>query len=63
MTNELSVFDIAVAAYRESCNQNGSTFNQPIEEYSNLMANIVYLRTSSTGYVARYDTRRRRILV
>lgn len=63
MTNSLSVFDISVAAYRESCNQNGSVFKQPIEQYSDLMANIVYLRTSSTGYVARYDRRRRRILV
>ena len=62
MTHNLSGFDIAVAAYRESCDQNGSVFKQPIERHSNLMANIVYLRTSSTGYVARYDRRRRRIL-
>lgn len=62
MANNLSEFDVAVTAYRESCDQNDAIFKQPIEKLSNSMANIVYLRTSSTGYVARYDRRRRRIL-
>lgn len=63
MANELSPFDEAVAAYREQCDRNDMSFQQPVEEYSNVIHNVVYLRNQSVGYVARYDRRRRRMLV
>jgi hypothetical protein len=62
MSDTLSNFDLAVAAYRDSCDRNNLRFHQPSEAYSKQMENVVYLRTSPTSFVARYDIRRRRIL-
>ncbi|MFE4107622.1 hypothetical protein [Almyronema epifaneia] len=56
-------FESAVSAYRESCDRSDVLFKQPVEEYSQLIDNVIYLRTSSVGYVARYDIRRRRMLI
>lgn len=63
MSNSASKYERAVAAYRDSCDRNNIEFQQPLEEYSDLIDSVIYLRTSSVGYVARYDTRRRRMLV
>jgi hypothetical protein len=59
----LSDFDLAVAAYQADCDRQGLTFQQPSEEYSKQVSNVVYLRTSNVGYLARYNVKRRRILV
>ncbi|NJL87210.1 MAG: hypothetical protein HC886_16510 [Leptolyngbyaceae cyanobacterium SM1_1_3] len=63
MTNEPSKFELAVVAYRESCDRDDLIFQQPVEEHSKVIDNVIYLRTGSVGYVARYDVRRRRMLV
>lgn len=56
-------FDLAVAAYQESCDRDNLVFQSPDEALSRQIDNVVYLRVSPTGYVARYDIRRRRMLV
>jgi len=58
-----SGFDLAVTAYKELCSNDSTLFRQPIEEYSGQINNVVYLRTGSVGYVARFDVRRHRLLV
>ncbi len=58
-----SSFDIAVAAHQEYRNINLVIFQQPIEEHSEQINSVVYLRTSPNGCVARVDVRRHRILV
>ncbi|MBE9077206.1 hypothetical protein IQ241_07845 [Romeria aff. gracilis LEGE 07310] len=63
MADSPSNYDLAVAAYRESCDRNNLTFRQPVEAFSKRIDNVIYMRTSSVGYVARYDIRRRQILV
>lgn len=63
MTNSPSNYDLAVSAYRESCDRNNLTFKQPVEEYSKRIDNVIYMRVSPVGYVARYDIRRRQILI
>ncbi len=63
MSSSASKFNQAVDAYRNSCDRNNLEFQQPLEEYSDLIDTVIYLRTSSVGYVGRYDTRRRRMLV
>jgi hypothetical protein len=56
-------FDLAVAAYRESCDVNDLVFQAPDETLSRQVDNVIYLRVKPAGYVARYDIRRRRLLV
>lgn len=56
-------FDLAVTAYRESCDLSDLVFQDPNEELSRQVDNVVYLRVNPSGYVARYDIRRRRLLV
>jgi hypothetical protein len=56
-------FDLAVAAYPESCDLNDLVFQAPNETLSRQVDNVVYLRVNPAGYVARYDIRRRRLLV
>jgi len=56
-------FDLAVAAYRESCGLSDIVFQAPNEALSRQVDNVVYLRVNPAGYVARYDIRRRRLLV
>ena len=63
MVNSSSDFDTAVAAYRDYCTSQSMQFLQPIEEYSRQINNVIYLRTSAIGYVARFDIRRYRLLV
>lgn len=63
MTTPISNYDLAVSAYRESCDRNALPFDQPVEAYSKQIDNVIYLRTSNTGYVARYDIKRRRMLI
>ena len=63
MSNAGSDFEFAVSAYRESRELSSLSFQQPIEAYSKRVDNVVYPRTSATGYVARYDIRRRRMLI
>lgn len=63
MTNNSSNFEIALSAYQEICDRNNLPFQQPIEEYSKQINDVLYLRTGPTGYIARYDIRRQRILV
>jgi tRNA splicing ligase len=58
----MNSFDTAVLAYRESCDLGHINFQQPIEEFSRQIDDVIYLRVSATGYVARYDVRRRRLL-
>lgn len=58
-----SNFDLAVSAYRESCDRLNLDFKQPLEEHSKLIDNVIYLRTGAVGYVGRYDIRRRHMLV
>ncbi|MBE9066850.1 hypothetical protein IQ260_09310 [Leptolyngbya cf. ectocarpi LEGE 11479] len=62
MAEKISDFDQAVAAYKDSCDRNNMTFQQPSEEHSELIHNVMYLRKSPASYVARYDTRRQRVL-
>lgn len=62
MADTQSAFDSAVAAYKESCDRNDTTFTQPSEEHSELIHGVMYLRVSPSSYVARYDTRRQRVL-
>ncbi|MEM9804217.1 MAG: hypothetical protein AAF959_02970 [Cyanobacteria bacterium P01_D01_bin.56] len=62
MTDTQSTFEKAVAAYKESCDRNQTTFQQPSEEHSNTIHYVMYLRVSPVSYVARYDTRRQRVL-
>jgi hypothetical protein len=54
---------MAVTAYQERCSNDSILFQQPVEEYSGQINNVVYLRTSPVGYVARFDIRRHRLLV
>jgi hypothetical protein len=63
MNDLLSNFDTAVVAYRENCDRLGTTFQQPSEEHSLVTGSMVYLRNSPTGYVARYNMKRNRILL
>jgi len=63
MVTPLSNFDTAVSAYRDKCDRDGLDFRQPDEAFSKQINDVVYLRTSAVGYVARYDTRRRCMLV
>lgn len=63
MADSLSDFETAVAAYRELCDRNSLTFHQPVEEYSTVVHNLVYLRTAPAGFVARYSLRRRTLLI
>jgi len=63
MTDIPSNFEIALLAYQEICDRNNLPFQQPVEEYSKQINNVFYLRKSVTGYIARYDMRRQRILV
>ncbi|MEO1094496.1 MAG: hypothetical protein AAFX01_06305 [Cyanobacteria bacterium J06638_28] len=58
MTN----FETAVTAYKEKCTTESLPFVEPIEEYSKEFNQVIYLQTGMTGYVARYDTRRNRLL-
>ncbi|MEM7065030.1 MAG: hypothetical protein AAF572_17960 [Cyanobacteria bacterium P01_B01_bin.77] len=62
MADKIPDFDQAVAAYKDTCDRNNLTFQQPSEEYSELIHDVVYLRKSPASYVARYDTRRQRVL-
>lgn len=62
MTDTQSTFEQAVAAYKESCDRRETLFQQPSEEYSNQIHDVMYLRVSPVSYVARYDTRRQRVL-
>jgi len=61
--NTPSNFDMAVDAYQERCSNDSILFQQPIEEYSRQINNVIYLRVSPVGYVARFDIRRHRLLV
>ncbi len=63
MVNTPSNFDMAVAAYQERCSNDSIVFQQPVEAYSGQSNNVIYLRTSPIGYVARFDIRRHRLLV
>lgn len=63
MTDAPSYFDLAVSAYRTNCDLHDISFQQPSEEHSKLVSNVIYLRTSDVGYVARYNIKRRRILI
>lgn len=56
-------FDLAVAAYREGCDLNNLIFQDPDQDLSRQVDNVIYLRVNPSGYVARYDIRRRRLLV
>lgn len=62
MADSIPDFDQAVAAYKASCDRNNLTFHQPSEEYSEAIHSVIYLRTGPASYVARYDTRRHRVL-
>ncbi len=62
MEDTQTIFEKAVEAYRENCDRNDLTFQQPSEEYSNMIHDVMYLRVSPASYVARYDTRRQRVL-
>ncbi|MEL6139877.1 MAG: hypothetical protein AAFR42_21040 [Cyanobacteria bacterium J06628_6] len=63
MSDTPSAFDKAVAAYQDNCDRNDIPFQQPVEEYSKIIDQVVYLRARPASFVARYDIRRRRILV
>ncbi len=54
---------MAVAAYQERCSNDSIFFEEPVEAYSGQINNVIYLRTSPIGYVARFDIRRHRLLV
>lgn len=54
---------MAVTAYQDRCSTDSIIFQQPVEEYSGQINNVIYLRTGSVGYVARFDIRRHRFLV
>lgn len=56
-------FDLAVTAYRESCDLKELVFQSPSETLSRQIDNVIYLRVNPAGYVARYDIRRRRLLI
>jgi hypothetical protein len=56
-------FELAVDAYQESCDRNDLVFQSPDGNLSRQIDNVVYLRVNPAGYVARYDIRRRRLLV
>ena len=62
MADNLSNFDKAVAAYKDKCDRNNLPFQQPTEEHSNTVHDLMYLRVSPSSYVARYDIRRQRVL-
>ncbi|MEM6251570.1 MAG: hypothetical protein AAF821_01495 [Cyanobacteria bacterium P01_D01_bin.156] len=62
MVDKALVFEKAVAAYQESCKRNDLAFEQPSEEHSNLIHDVMYLRVSPGSYVAKYDVRRQRVL-
>jgi len=62
MSDPKASFDTAVLAYRERCDRNGLVFQQPQEALSKVVNGVVYLKISS-GYLARYDIRRKRLLV
>jgi hypothetical protein len=62
VANIPSNYDIAVAAYKERCSKDSILFQQPIEECSEQINSVVYLRTSPVGYVARFDMSRHRLL-
>ncbi|MBX2865280.1 MAG: hypothetical protein KTR27_17155 [Leptolyngbyaceae cyanobacterium MAG.088] len=55
-------FEKAVEAYKQSCGLKEIPFQQPSEEHSNLIHDVMYLRVSPVSYVARYDIRRKRVL-
>jgi hypothetical protein len=63
VVNTPSSFDIAATTYRERCSNDSILFQQLVEEYSRQINNVVYLRTSTIGYVARFDIRHHRLLV
>ena len=63
MADFSSDFALAVAAYRESCDSTDLIFQDPSATLSRQVDNVIYLRVNTSGYVARYDTRRRRLLV
>jgi len=63
MADSADNLDLAVAAYRESCDLNDLAFQTPDETLSRQVDNVIYLRTNPAGYVARYDIRRRRLLI
>ena len=62
MVNVPFDFDVAVAAYQERCSKDSIVFQEPVEAYSGQINNVIYLRTSPIGYVARFDVRRHRLL-
>lgn len=62
MVDNTGNFEKAVDAYRESCEQKQLTFQQPSQEHSNMIHDVMYLRIRPSSYVARYDTRRQRVL-
>ena len=62
MSDTKAIFESAVSAYKEKCEQNNLTFQQPSEEHSNMIHQVMYLRVNAVSYVARYDTRRQRML-
>ncbi|ASC72666.1 hypothetical protein XM38_036240 [Halomicronema hongdechloris C2206] len=62
MADSMSTFDTAVLAYKDRCNRTGLVFQQPIEAMSKVVNGVVYLKISA-GYLARYDIRRKRLLI
>ena len=55
-------FEEILAAYQDYCDRNNLTAKQPSEEHSTMIHGVVYLRATPVSYVARYDTRRQRLL-
>lgn len=55
-------FETMAAEYKDYCDRNNLTFQQPSEEHSNMIHGVMYLRTNPVSYVARYDTRRQQFL-
>ncbi|MGD1854190.1 MAG: hypothetical protein ACFB2W_08045 [Leptolyngbyaceae cyanobacterium] len=62
MSDSQSLFESAVAAYKEKCDREDIAFQQPSKEHSELIHQVMYLRVNPASYVARYDTRRQRVL-
>lgn len=63
MTDTPSNYNLAAVAYREMCDLNDIPFEQPSEEYSQQINNVVYLRVGATGFLGRYDGQRGQVLV
>lgn len=62
MASNISNFKDVLVAYKDYCDLNGLTVQQPTEEHSTMIHGVMYLRETPVSYVARYDTRRNKFL-